>query len=581
VDPGLKQVLLLDPVQAELGQRCQTLKQWLVAVVLPQLPRLDVAGQLAFVQAAAGLLDPHEAEVAMVPEDCQGSSNLRMPRNLLDPSDILLQQVFGHGAQRVVLPHRSVLAFPHPDLALTTFNGLRRLGMRGSNNAAALGFCMEFMASQRRTDRYDAEQYADLQRTIFQKVLEAWQNLADDEAKVRLLRIPFVDTQIHSQATSALDLLPYTGTPKRPPLSRSLPDVASWLVGQTVAGNGPPLYALCELVDRHAEVAPWVSWTVRPLAPRDFPSSGVNHTPTMEDVVGHARRLVGLLEVSVSGEQWDEVRKSSLAVLEKVLEAEEDRTQLLKEIRTTKVVVVDQGYGGTTLVQPWKLSLALKSNRPPLFAVPDYLNPIRDELTALGARDLHHGGEITAEPLRVGGDTMLSLFSDGLNTFSDVTVMAGDRSFYLHRNILMAHCEYFRAMFGSGFQESGDGARAHFLEFSGGAVEVMLRYVYAGSVDDSVFEGEQGRGICAEVLELAHQVDIPYLFEYAQQWLANAQELEDLGEMLQLAALHEAKILESACLVLIGAHRDTPEVQALWPDLSEQHRQAIVSRGSG
>lgn len=171
------------------------------------------------------------------------------------------------------------------------------------------------------------------------------------------------------------------------------------------------------------------------------------------------------------------------------------------------------------------------------------------------------------------------LFEHGADSFSDVTVRCEDGSLYLHRNILMAKSEYFRAMFQGGemgFREGQEcGATINLLEAPMVVASVLFRYLYSGRVDEKPLEGEDGTANSVELLRLADELGVPSLFEFAQMWVANQQDLDDCAETLRLASLHGADVLERATLSLIAANLDAPEVERLLPQLSEEHRERV------
>lgn len=74
---------------------------------------------------------------------------------------------------------------------------------------------------------------------------------------------------------------------------------------------------------------------------------------------------------------------------------------------------------------------------------------------------------------------------------------------------------------------------------------------------------------------LADQLGVPRLFEFAQLWVANQQDLEDCSEMLKLASRHRADLLERATLSLMAANLDSPEVEHQLPNLAEDQRQKL------
>lgn len=172
------------------------------------------------------------------------------------------------------------------------------------------------------------------------------------------------------------------------------------------------------------------------------------------------------------------------------------------------------------------------------------------------------------------------LVDHGAESFSDVTVRCDGGALYLHRNILMARCDYFRAMFQTGgdygFREGQEGgADVNLFETPIDVARVLFEFLYSGRINESPLEGEQGTSNAVDLLCLSDQLGVPQLFEFAQLWVANQQDLDDCGNMLALATRLRAELLERATLSLLAANLDAPEVVSQLPSLSQQHRMAL------
>jgi hypothetical protein len=131
----------------------------------------------------------------------------------------------------------------------------------------------------------------------------------------------------------------------------------------------------------------------------------------------------------------------------------------------------------------------------------------------------------------------------------------------LRRNILMARSEYFRAMFQrGGFREGQEGgADVHFLEAPLDVARVFFGYLYHSRVDESPLDGPEGAAKAIELLCLADELGAPRLFEFAQLWVANQQDLDDCAETLKIAALHHAELLVRATIALmVGVYMGFP-----------------------
>jgi len=218
-----------------------------------------------------------------------------------------------------------------------------------------------------------------------------------------------------------------------------------------------------------------------------------------------------------------------------------------------------------------------------MFALPEYLQEHTSLLRLLGVRDalveMPGTGGSDAEASMASETAMRWLFESGAESFSDVTVRCDGGSLFLHRNILMARSDYFRAMFASGqFREGSEGsAEVTLLEASADVARIIFGYLYHGRVDEVPLEGPDGTSNAVELLQMSDQLGVPFLFEFAQHWVANQQDLEDCPTILELSVRHRAPILEKATLALMADNMDAPEVEQQLPNLSAEHREALLA----
>merc|ERR1711977_633792 len=86
------------------------------------------------------------------------------------------------------------------------------------------------------------------------------------------------------------------------------------------------------------------------------------------------------------------------------------------------------------------------------------------------------------------------LFDNGADSFSDVTIRCDGGNLFLHRNILMARSEYYRAMFqGGGFREGQEGGtEVSLFETPVEVARVLFGYLYTSRVDESPLDGPEG-----------------------------------------------------------------------------------------
>lgn len=288
------------------------------------------------------------------------------------------------------------------------------------------------------------------------------------------------------------------------------------------------------------------------------------------------------------------------AAAERPFEEDPDVTQrrnrICAQLRRTKFLAVPldgSETGSHALVAPWRISLVLREHRPPMFALPEYLQEHTNLLRLLGVRDALEapmgGGGMPGgdrDAALAAESAMRWLYDHGAESFSDLTVRCDGGSLFLHRNILMAspRSDYFRAMFQngeSGFREGQEGSvDVNLFENSCEVARVLFGYLYHGRVDEAPLEGAQGMENAVELMCMSDQLNVPQLFEFAQLWVANQQDLEDCPTMLQLSTRHNAQILEKATLSLMAANMDAPEVEQQLPNLSVEHREALMGMAS-
>jgi len=483
------------------------------------------------------LLSLEEANMhhGFVPVEVAGGGVcMKPPVGILDAQDFTVQEIFGISGDNVpALPRSSRLHFPVRTLTPNVRTQLRRLGMHGSmNNPTCLIFLTHELKSRNST--VPGERYGDLQRVLMQRILESWPNLRDD-AKRALLSEAFVDISHGADGGEVQDSL------------FSLKPFRDRCVGR--------LLSLGELVSRTHDTDPYLCWTSVPLSPRGFPEFAGFRRTTVEDVIAHAKALGELPDNGVPWHLWPELKEKVVEPLCTFLAGQEpfrsalgengeaqleqaSKSRISTQLRKTKFLAVPMDEAGThTLVAPWRISLVLKSHRPPMFALPEYLQDHIPLLRLLGVRDAlelpqsESANQGDNDAARAMEQSMEWLFTSGAETFADVTVRCDGGSLHVHRNILMARSEYFRAMFQGGeggFREGQEGsAEVTMFEAPLDVARVLFRYLYSGRVDESPLEGPQGTSNSIELMCLAHQYMVPYLFEFAQSWVANQQDLED------------------------------------------------------
>ncbi|PAA60750.1 hypothetical protein BOX15_Mlig033334g1, partial [Macrostomum lignano] len=121
---------------------------------------------------------------------------------------------------------------------------------------------------------------------------------------------------------------------------------------------------------------------------------------------------------------------------------------------------------------------------------------------------------------------LLRLCSD----YCDLTLSAGGVQFPVHKNVLVASSDYFRAAFSSGMREAG----ASCLELKGVTAEglqAVLEFVYTGSLALSVDRAE-------DILNTASHLQISEAVQLCIRFLQLALSLDNCVELLNLSELY-------------------------------------------
>jgi len=576
-------------------------KTWLHQQVLPHLADMVDDDQVRFLERLLPLmenLDEANSEPYLVPAEVPGRL-MKPPCTILDPQDFLIQEVFGaRGDAWPKLGSHHQFHFPSKALSSTVLSHLRRLGMRKSNSdGRCLGYLCQALREQHK--RLPGQRYGEVQRSLMQKIVESWSSFPGPHRDM-VLEQEFVDISAEAdggeQPGSLFELRPYRAT-----------------------RSTDQLLKLSSLVSRVSATDPYLCWTSLPLSPRGFPEFEGYRRPMLEDVLSHAHSISALADGAVPPHLWEELKEKVVGQIcqflanspafqnledimaldeseelelrspETIMAHSQRRARICAQLRKVKFLAVPLQSGVAcphTLVAPWRISLVLKEHRPPMFALPAYLSEHVALLRMLGVRDAlelpqeSQGGTET-DISRVADESMTWLFENGADSFSDVTLRCDGGSLFLHRNILMARSDYFRAMFQgeSGFRESQEGgAEVSLFEIPLEVAKILFGYLYHGKVDEQPLEGPEGTSNSVDLMCFADQLGVPRLFEFAQLWVANQQDLEDCAEMLKLASRHRATLLERATMALMASNWDSPEVEHQLANLSPEHRLALEER---
>jgi len=155
---------------------------------------------------------------------------------------------------------------------------------------------------------------------------------------------------------------------------------------------------------------------------------------------------------------------------------------------------------------------------------------------------------------------------------SDFVIECQGQQFYVHRFILMAHSEVFRAMFSHKTTLENIEGRIRLTDTNPTAVQQMLTYMYSGSLPD-IFEDDHAPSL----IEIAEKYGLDPLKIICQNKLISHLSISNVCQMMILADTHNADLLMSACIPLVKSFinqlLNTPE----WLELKNTHNKLITA----
>ncbi|KAK3019607.1 hypothetical protein RJ639_005026 [Escallonia herrerae] len=128
-------------------------------------------------------------------------------------------------------------------------------------------------------------------------------------------------------------------------------------------------------------------------------------------------------------------------------------------------------------------------------------------------------------------------------TLSDVTFLIEGKRFYAHRICLLASSDAFRAMFDGGYREK-DAKDIEIPNIRWDVFEVMMRYIYTGSVDVTL-------DIAQDLLRAADQYLLEGLKRLCEYAIAQDISVENVSLMYELSEAFNAASLTQACVLFI------------------------------
>jgi len=150
-------------------------------------------------------------------------------------------------------------------------------------------------------------------------------------------------------------------------------------------------------------------------------------------------------------------------------------------------------------------------------------------------------------------DPSHALYAADLGTaasgFADVCFIVENHPISLHRCVLVARCEYFRAMFSSAFADANTRViRLEDVELP--VFEAAVRYIYT----DQLPTADDLDALCLPLLALSQRLGLKRLSSQCQRHLEGNVSVENAASMLETADMYGARPLRRACVNFITEH---------------------------
>jgi len=161
---------------------------------------------------------------------------------------------------------------------------------------------------------------------------------------------------------------------------------------------------------------------------------------------------------------------------------------------------------------------------------------------------------------------MLKVLRDGGASWSDYKVIAEEdgREFAVHKCILGAHSDVFRALFDAQYAIESERSALRIKEFSSDAIAAMLEYIYTGCCSSFT--------TCRpdELLGLAEKYNLAYLKGCCEEQLMSKVSTENVCEMFVVADLYRAPSLKQVALTYVANFRKEVTNSQSWAQLKEK-----------
>lgn len=153
-------------------------------------------------------------------------------------------------------------------------------------------------------------------------------------------------------------------------------------------------------------------------------------------------------------------------------------------------------------------------------------------------------------------DDCKQLFSS--KQYSDFTVVADCKEFYVHKGILAMRSPVFAKMIHSGLCESSSSTLV-LEDSSAKIIEALLCFVYTDKIGESWSLEE-----ALNLFKLAHKYDIKGLRPYCVDFIHKHINLDNCFEMLETAELYESEELKNVTTLFILTRSVQLKYQGKW-----------------
>lgn len=155
---------------------------------------------------------------------------------------------------------------------------------------------------------------------------------------------------------------------------------------------------------------------------------------------------------------------------------------------------------------------------------------------------------------------------------SDCIIECERKEFLVHKFILIAHSEVFRAMFSHKNTLESVESRVKLTDTNPTAVHQMLTYIYSGSLPDG-FVDEHAPAL----IEISEKYGLDSLKILCQNTLISRLSSSNVCAMLALADIHNADMLMSACVPIVRQHIRLLLASDDWADLKNSNPKLVNS----